>query len=71
MSKEGLRAQIRELTRDLAVNGMNVSRMQRIGNVNEVIQLLLVRTEILKSIAHRQGLLIEALDNEAEYKETA
>jgi hypothetical protein len=59
--------EIRELSRDLAVNGMNCSMAKRGGNVDRMIELLLGRTEILKSIAHRQGLLIEILGNEIEY----
>jgi hypothetical protein len=66
-----LKCEIKSLIKDLAVNGMNLRRCARMGNSIEVERLLCCRTEILKSVVHRQGLIIEALENEAEYKEAA
>jgi hypothetical protein len=64
-SKESLRVEIRELMKDLAGNGLAL-RLNK-ASVIRTGQLLHCRTEILKSIAHRQGLMIEILETEAEY----
>ena len=70
-SKENIKAEINLLCRELAVNGMNLNMQRRRQNLDEVINLMCARTEILKSIAHRQGLLIEILENESRYSEAA
>lgn len=66
-TKQGLKVEIRGLIRALAINGMNMNMAKRSDNIDLTVNLLCARTEILKSIAHRQGLLIEVLDNEIEY----
>jgi hypothetical protein len=67
-TKEGLMVMIRSLMRDLASNGMQL-RLSKSSNMVRTEELLHVRAEILKSIVHRQGLLIEVLKVELEYKE--
>ena len=69
--KDDLRRQIQDLMRDLAVNGMNLRRMERIQSIREQLNLMAARTEILKSIAYRQAKLVEILTQECEYKEAA
>ena len=64
-TKESLRVAIRELMKDLAGNGLAL-RLNKKSTVRTE-ELLLCRCEILKSIAHRQGLLIEMMANEIEY----
>ncbi len=66
-TKESIRVEIRTLMTAMAQNGMELRRMERSNMWLRVNELLGVRTEILKSIAHRQGLLITILENEIEY----
>lgn len=70
-TRESLMVEIRSLMKDLAVNGMNMRMAKNSNNIDQLINLLAVRTEIYKSIAHRQGLLIEVLSNEVEFKKAA
>lgn len=56
MSVEMLKAQIRMLMGQLARNGFEMRREKR---VNRTIDLMAARMEIYKSIAHRQGMIIE------------
>lgn len=66
-TKEQLRQEIRELMFALVRNGVNLRMMCRMQNTREQLNLMAARTELLKSICHRQGLLIVALDTEVEY----
>jgi hypothetical protein len=66
---EELKAQIRGLMRELAHNGVRLRIVQKRGSLNDACNLMCVRVELLKSIAHRQGLLIEALENEMSFSE--
>jgi hypothetical protein len=67
-TKESLKVEIRELMLAMAHNGLNMRMMERSNMWLKANELLHARTEILKSIAHRQGLLIEVLSNEIEYE---
>ena len=66
-TKESLMNEIRDLMAAMAQNGMELRRCERSNMWIKANELLHARTEILKSIAHRQGLLIEVLNNEIEY----
>ena len=68
---ETLKRQVRELMKDLAINGVELGRLRGMNMWVRQGELLLARTEILKSIAHRQGLIIEALQNQIEYGKAA
>ena len=63
-TKETLRVEIRVLMTEMARNGLLLGMAK---NPTRMIELSHARTEILLSIAHRQGLLIEILSNEIEY----
>ena len=64
-----LKVEIRNLMKDLATNTMNI-RLSR-ENPDAMHRFLLVRTEIYKSIAHRQGLIIEVLSVEVKFNKVA
>lgn len=66
-TKESLKGEIRELMKDMAENGFELRRVERKGLFLRQNELLHARHEIMKSIAHRQGMVIEALECEAEY----
>jgi hypothetical protein len=70
-TKESLKAEIRGLMIDLATNGSLLRRLERSNMWLNANELLHARHEIMKSIAHRQGLLIEMMENEAEYRRVA
>ena len=63
-TKETIRAEIVVLMRELARTGMAL-RMEK--RINRQIELMHARTEIYKSIAHRQGLMIEMMTNELAF----
>lgn len=63
-TKESLLKEIRILMRELAKASFNL-RMEKRGD--RQIALHHVRTEIYKSICHRQGLVIQALTAEVEF----
>ena len=67
-TKEQLKVEIQLLMQELAKSGMRL-RMEK--RINRQIELMHLRTELYKSITHRQGLIIEMMANEAEYKEAA
>lgn len=64
MSVEMLKAQIHGLMRDLAINGLHLRVEKRVGRKFE---LMAARMEIYKSIAHRQGLIIEMQANDIDF----
>jgi hypothetical protein len=70
-TKEQLRAEISSLMVDLVRNGVHMRTMIRWGNVREQLNLMAARVEILKSICHRQGQLIQLVDMGDEIKEAA
>ena len=63
-TKESLMVEIRDLMQDLAKNGL---LLRGAKSPTRIIELSHARTEILLSIAHRQGLMIEILETEIEY----
>jgi hypothetical protein len=65
MTKQALKVQIRELMKDLTRNGFDLRVEKR---VVRQLELHLARVEIYKSIAHRQGLIIEIQDNELRFE---
>lgn len=67
MTKEGIKVQIRDLTVALAQNSMDLRREIRSGRTMNLVRLGEARHQIMLSIAHRRGLLIEILENEMEY----
>ncbi len=48
--------------KDLVMNGVHLRRMIKWGNTREQLNLMAARVEILKSICHRQGKLIQLVD---------
>jgi hypothetical protein len=69
-STDALFAQIDMLMVQLAENSLNLKAIEDKNMWLRTNELLLVRTEILKSIAHRQAILIKAF-SDAEYREAA
>ncbi len=65
-SKEGIRAQIVELMKDMTRNGFELRLEKR---MHRQIELHHQRVEILKSICHKQGLLIEIMVAESKWTE--
>jgi hypothetical protein len=65
LTVETLRKEIRMLQQTLATNGFEM-RMEK--RTNRILDLMTARMEIYKSIAHRQGLLIEVLTNEVNFE---
>lgn len=66
-TKEGLRVEIRNLQIDYARAKAELSREIRSGRTMNLPRLGEVCHQILLSIAHRQGLLIEILNNEIAF----
>lgn len=63
-----LKAAVRALRLALEENENNIRIAEtKLG----AFELLLARAEIMKSIAHRQDLIIQILDREIEWKESA
>jgi shikimate kinase len=69
MSVEQLKAEIQVLMTQLNYNTMQM-RLQH-DNIEVMISLMAARVEIYKSVAHRQGLIIEALTNQAKVRRAA
>ena len=67
--KEQLRLELRELVKDLATNGMAM-RLMKGKSPRETERLLCARTEIYKSICHRQWKLLQLMEMEAIGPET-
>jgi len=68
---ESLKREIQTLMTEYAVAGLSLVQAQNRDLINEVIGLLLKRAEIMKSIAHRQGMVIEMLQNQAKFRRVA
>ena len=67
-----LKREIREYMMALKLNTQEINYCQRKNQWIRMSDLLLARTEILKSICHRQGKIIEILTAEVEFnKEVA
>ncbi len=66
-TKESIKQEIRTLTQAMAQNSMEIRRETRAGRTNALVRLAEARHQIMLSIAHRQGLMIEILENEMEY----
>jgi hypothetical protein len=66
-TKESIKREIQDLMAALAQNNFGLRRMERRNMWLNANELLHARHEIMKSIAHRQGLLIEIMENEMEY----
>lgn len=63
-TEQQLRQQIQGLMSDLAGTALEL-RMAK--SIDRQMELMLARTEIYKSIAHRQGLLIVMISQENKY----
>lgn len=66
-SIESLRAQIRELMQALSSNGLNLRMTEKRKSTIGLSELLHARVEIYKSIAHRQGMIIEVQATEIKF----
>ncbi len=66
-TKESLKVEIRGLMTDYARAKAELSRETRAGRTIHIPRLLGVCHEILLSISHRQGLLVQVLETEIEY----
>ena len=65
---ESLKVEIRELMKDLARNGAESVREHKSGRTMNLERLAVARVEIYKSIAHRQGLIIEILTVQVKFE---
>ena len=66
-TKESIKVEIRTLMTALAQSSMELRREIKSGRTMHLARLAEARHQIVLSIAHRQGLLIEILSNEIEY----
>ena len=66
-TRESLKREIGELMKDLVHAGFELKRTERTNQWLRANELLHARHEIMKSIAHRQGLIIEMMENDMEY----
>ena len=66
-SVESIRAEIRTLLGALNQSTVELKRAEKQNMWLRVSELLSARIEIYKSIAHRQGLIIEMQDNELKF----
>lgn len=67
LSKEILKRQVRELQLEYVRTTAEMKREVRAGRTIRLEQLLHARHEILLSICHRQGKLMDVLENEAKF----
>ena len=70
-TKESLKVEIRLLMTEYAKLGGELRREINAGRTIRMEELLLARHEILLSVSHRQGLLVQVLEVEIEYKEAS
>jgi hypothetical protein len=67
MTIRSIKNEIKELQKDLARNGFEISMNK--NNAVRLIELLHCRQEIYKSICHRQFLIMELMDNEIRFNQ--
>jgi hypothetical protein len=70
MTVQQIKNQIRDLQVALAQNNLELKRETRANRTMNLPRLMEARYQIMLTIAHRQGLLIQILETEVAYQTT-